>query len=98
MATTITTKEGHTGAISLPPSPSTNNLEKSVLKKPIRLSPNKMAVVIHEPFVEALHIDDNITWFQQVLTDQGLLLKLVHGMPSLHDQYDRKGSERRKEN
>jgi hypothetical protein len=84
--TSITAEKVHTGTISLPPSSShANNLEKSVFKKPARLSPDKMGIVIHEPFVKALHVDDNITWFQQTLTDQGLLLKPVHGMPSLHD-------------
>jgi len=91
-ATTTTAEKEHTGTISLPPSSSPT--DKFVYKKPVRLAPDRMGVVLYEPFTKALHIDDNITWFQQILTDQGLLLKPIHGMPSLHDQDDDgKGSE-----
>jgi hypothetical protein len=77
--------------------PLATDLNNSVLKKPVRLAPDKMGIMIHEPYVKALHVDDNITWFQQILTDQGLLLKPVHGMPSLRDPDDGKGSEERRE-
>ena len=44
-----------------------------------------MGVVIHEPFIQLLHIDDELTWFEQVLTDEGILLKPINGLSPLHD-------------
>ncbi|MGC2573393.1 MAG: hypothetical protein WA364_17910 [Candidatus Nitrosopolaris sp.] len=83
----MTTDEAHiVTTTTTPPSPTTDVLNNLVLKKPVRLSSDKMGIVIHEPFVKALHIDDSITWVQEILTDQGLLLKPIHGMPSLREK------------
>lgn len=79
MTTTTITEKGHTGIISLPPSSDTNNLEKSVFKKPVRLAPDRMGVVLYEPFVRMLHNDDELTWVQQILTDDGLCSSLYMG-------------------
>jgi hypothetical protein len=80
MATT-TTEEGSTATRT--PSP-IDSLEV-VWKKPVRLSPNGMGVVIPQSFVELLQIDDDQTWLQMILTDEGLLMKPVDGMPSNHN-------------
>ena len=50
----------------------------SVYKKPVRLTPDRMGIVLHEPFVQLLHIDDELTWVEQILTEEGILLKPVN--------------------
>jgi hypothetical protein len=55
----------------------------SVYKKPVRLTPDRMGIVLHEPFVQLLHIDDELTWVEQILTEEGILLKPIKGLPHL---------------
>lgn len=45
------------------------------LKKAHRI-PNKTLVVIDESLVEQLSIDDENTWFEQIQTDEGILLRI----------------------
>jgi hypothetical protein len=64
---------------------------KSVWKKPARLSPTAVGIVIPQSLVELLHIDDERTWVEEIPTNEGLLLRIVNGMPSSHP--NEKGSE-----
>jgi hypothetical protein len=59
-----------------------SSTKNSVWKKPARLSPGNMAVIIPEQFVELFHIDDDLTWLQMIPTSDGVLMKPVNGMPS----------------
>ena len=45
------------------------------MKKAHRIS-NKTIVVIDEILVEQLSIDDENTWFEQIQTEEGILLKI----------------------
>ena len=45
------------------------------MKKAHRIS-NKTIVVIDEILVERLSIDDENTWFEQIQTEDGILLKI----------------------
>jgi hypothetical protein len=51
-------------------------------KKPARLSPNAMGIAIPQSLVELLHIDDERTWVEEIPIKEGLLLRIVNGMPS----------------
>ena len=49
--------------------------QKNPLKKAYRLE-NKTFVVIDENLVKQLAIDENNTWFEQLSTEDGILLKV----------------------
>jgi hypothetical protein len=53
-----------------------DNNEKLIVKTPYNIS-GKMIVVIHESLVVKLGIDENITRFQEILTEDGILLKII---------------------
>lgn len=59
--------------------------KNSVWKKPARLSPNAMGIVIPQSLVELLNIDDEQTWVEEIPTNEGLLLRIVNGMPSSNE-------------
>jgi hypothetical protein len=48
---------------------------KNHLKKAHRIS-NKTLVVIDETLIQELAIDDENTWFEQLRTEDGILLKI----------------------
>ncbi len=54
----------------------TNNVD-SIWKKPIRISDNMTVVAIPESVVQQLHIDEQRTWFQVIVTSEGeIILKI----------------------
>jgi hypothetical protein len=76
------TEEQTTTKVILKAAATTLSPENSIWKKPARLSPDGMGVIIPQSLVELFHIDDDQTWLQMIPTDQGLLMKPVNGMPS----------------
>jgi hypothetical protein len=41
-----------------------------------------MGIAIPQSLVELLHIDDERTWVEEIPIKEGLLLRIVNGMPS----------------
>jgi hypothetical protein len=56
--------------------PDSNN-KKPICKKPIRISHDMMVVAIPESIVQQLHIDEQRTWFQEIVTSEVIILKIL---------------------
>lgn len=49
--------------------------KKPIWKKAIRVGP-LVLVRIHESILNELHIDETSSWFEEILTSEGILLKV----------------------
>jgi hypothetical protein len=82
-----------------PPSSNINEIPNSSNKNPIRKKvislgdkPPAMLVVLHESIVKELAIDDN-TWLEEILSNDGILLKVSSKKIELSDDERRRGQE-----
>jgi hypothetical protein len=52
-----------------------SNKKNSIWKKAIRVGP-LVLVPLHESIVKELHIDETSSWFEEVSTSEGILLRV----------------------